>query len=89
MNLSQCNDTPAQRSVCVFCASSDGTDPVFLEAAKALGQTIAERGWHLVYGGAEVGLMGVMADAALAAGGAVTGVRSRMRWSVVRLCTAV
>jgi uncharacterized protein (TIGR00730 family) len=74
MNQSQSNDTPAQRSVCVFCASSNGTDPVFLEAAKALGKTIAERGWHLVYGGAEVGLMGVMADAALAAGGAVTGV---------------
>jgi uncharacterized protein (TIGR00730 family) len=66
-----------QRSVCVFCASSNGTDPIFLETAKALGQTIAERGWHLVYGGADVGLMGAIADAALAAGGAVTGVLPR------------
>jgi uncharacterized protein (TIGR00730 family) len=77
MNPSQSNDTPAQRSVCVFCASSNGTMPIFLEAARALGQTIAERGWQLVYGGAEVGLMGVLADAALAQGGAVTGVIPR------------
>jgi uncharacterized protein (TIGR00730 family) len=74
MNPSQSNDTPAQRSVCVFCASSNGTMPIFLEAAKALGQTIAERGWQLVYGGAEVGLMGMLADAALAQGGPVIGV---------------
>lgn len=67
----------AERSVCVFCGSSNGVDPIFLEAARALGQAIAERGWHLVYGGAEVGLMGAMADAALAAGGAVTGVIPR------------
>ncbi len=67
-------DIPAQRSVCVFCASSNGAQPIFLEAATALGRTIAERGWHLVYGGAEVGLMGALADAALAHGGAVTGV---------------
>jgi uncharacterized protein (TIGR00730 family) len=68
------SDTPAQRSVCVFCASSNGVDPVFLEAAKALGQAIAKRGWQLVYGGAHVGLMGAMADAALGHGGSVTGV---------------
>ena len=66
--------TTARPSVCVFCGSSNGTDPIFLEAAKELGRTIAERGWHLVYGGAEVGLMGTLADAALAHGGAVTGV---------------
>jgi uncharacterized protein (TIGR00730 family) len=77
MNPSPSNEIPARRSVCVFCASSDGTQPVFLEAAKALGQTIAERGWGLVYGGAHVGLMGAMADAALAAGGSVTGVIPR------------
>ncbi|MDQ1451727.1 MAG: hypothetical protein QOK38_1593 [Acidobacteriaceae bacterium] len=68
---------PAPYSVCVFCASSDGAEPIFLEAAKVLGRSIAGRGWHLVYGGAEVGLMGAMADAALAAGGAVTGVIPR------------
>jgi uncharacterized protein (TIGR00730 family) len=77
MYPSPSNEIPARRSVCVFCASSDGTQPVFLEAARALGQTIAERGWQLVYGGAHVGLMGAMADAALAAGGSVTGVIPR------------
>lgn len=61
-------------SVCVFCASSNGIDPIFLGAAKALGQAIAVRGWRLVYGGAEVGLMGALADAALAAGAPVVGV---------------
>ena len=65
------------RSVCVFCASSPGSLPVYLEEAKALGKTIAERGWQLVYGGAHVGLMGAVADAALAHGGSVTGVIPR------------
>jgi uncharacterized protein (TIGR00730 family) len=74
MNPTSHTGNSAKRSVCVFCASSNGADPVFLEASKELGRAIAERGWHLVYGGAEVGLMGAMADAALAAGGAVTGV---------------
>jgi uncharacterized protein (TIGR00730 family) len=77
MNQSPSKEIPARRSVCVFCASSYGADPAFLEAAKALGQTVAERGWQLVYGGAHVGLMGAMADAALAAGGSVTGVIPR------------
>jgi uncharacterized protein (TIGR00730 family) len=72
-----CDTHRTQRSVCVFCASSNGVDPIYLEAAKALGTSIAERGWHLVYGGAEVGLMGAMANAALRAGGAVTGVIPR------------
>jgi uncharacterized protein (TIGR00730 family) len=61
-------------SVCVFCASSNGADPVFLAAATALGQAIAARGWQLVYGGADVGMMGALADAALAGGAPVTGV---------------
>jgi uncharacterized protein (TIGR00730 family) len=74
MNPIQKREIAAEHSVCVFCASSNGNDPIFLEAATALGQTIAERGWHLVYGGADVGLMGAMADAALAHGGTVTGV---------------
>jgi uncharacterized protein (TIGR00730 family) len=74
MNLSPSSKSPAQRSVCVFCASSNGAEPIFLEAAKALGRSIAARGWHLVYGGADVGLMGALADAVLADGGAVTGV---------------
>jgi uncharacterized protein (TIGR00730 family) len=77
MNPSPSENAPAQRSVCVFCASSNGVDPIFLESAKALGQAIAKRGWQLVYGGAQVGLMGVMADAALAHGGSVIGVIPR------------
>ena len=62
------------RSVCVFCGSSPGGNPAYLAAAQAIGREIAGRGLKLVYGGAKVGLMGAVADAALAAGGEVTGV---------------
>lgn len=62
------------RSVCVFCGSNSGARPAYAESAAGLGRTIAGRGLRLVYGGAKVGLMGVLADAALAAGGSVTGV---------------
>jgi uncharacterized protein (TIGR00730 family) len=62
------------KSLCVFCGSSPGFDPVFREAAAALGSAMAERGITLVYGGGSVGLMGVLADAVLAGGGRVTGV---------------
>lgn len=62
------------RQVCVFCGSSSGNRPVYLEAARELGSTLAQRGIGLVYGGAHLGLMGAVADAALAAGGRVTGV---------------
>ena len=61
-------------SVAVFCGSRPGHDPVFAEIAASLGGMIGERGWRLVYGGGEVGLMGVVARAALDAGGAVLGV---------------
>jgi len=60
--------------VCVFCASSKGSDPIFLADATALGQAIASRGWQIIYGGAHVGMMGALADAALASGGSVVGV---------------
>lgn len=60
--------------ICVFCASSMGVDPAFADMAHRLGETLAERGLELVYGGASVGLMGIVADAALAAGARVTGV---------------
>jgi uncharacterized protein (TIGR00730 family) len=60
--------------LCVFCGSSAGHDPVYLEAARLLGETLAQRGIELVYGGASVGLMGAVADAVLANGGRVTGV---------------
>ena len=62
------------KRICVFCGSSSGEDPVFAESARALGTALAARDISLVYGGASVGLMGAVADAALAAGGRVTGV---------------
>lgn len=62
------------RSVAVFCGSRFGHDPAFRAAAHALGQGLAKAGIRLVYGGGNVGLMGVTADAALAAGGHVLGV---------------
>ena len=61
-------------SVCVYCGSRFGASPSFLSAARVLGGEIARRGWRLVYGGGNVGLMGATADAALAAGGEVVGV---------------
>ena len=63
------------KRVCVFCGSSPGARPSYRAAAEALGAAIARRGLGLVYGGAHVGLMGVVADAALAAGGDVIGVQ--------------
>lgn len=62
------------RRVCLFCGSSAGTRPEYADAARATGRILAERGIGLVYGGGRVGLMGVAADAALAAGGEVIGV---------------
>jgi hypothetical protein len=64
-------------SVCVFCGSSNGNDPRFAAAAREVGLEIARRRWTLVYGGAHVGLMGAVADAALATGGRVVGVIPR------------
>jgi hypothetical protein len=63
--------------ICVYCGSSAGASPDFAEAARSLGQLLAGHGITLVYGGAAVGLMGVLADAALAAGGEVVGVIPR------------
>lgn len=60
--------------VCVFCGSSPGHRPTYLEAARQLGTLMAARGTSLVYGGASIGLMGAIADACLAGGGHVTGV---------------
>ncbi len=60
--------------LCVFCGSNAGQDPVYLEVARALGETLAANGIDLVYGGASVGLMGAVADASLSKGGHVIGV---------------
>jgi uncharacterized protein (TIGR00730 family) len=62
------------RSICVFCGSSIGVDESYRRAAAELGEAIAARGLRLVYGGGRIGLMGILADAALAAGGEVIGV---------------
>ena len=64
----------AVRAVCVFCGSSAPADPRYLDAARALGALIARRNVALVYGGGSPGLMGELADAALARGGRVIGV---------------
>jgi uncharacterized protein (TIGR00730 family) len=64
----------ALQSLCVYCGSSTGNDPAFTEEAVRAGTLIAEQGLTLVYGGGRVGLMGTVADAALAAGGKVVGV---------------
>ncbi len=61
-------------SVTVFCGSSPGADPAYAQAARALGQGLGSYGMKLVFGGGNVGLMGITAGAALAAGGEVTGI---------------
>ena len=64
----------ALKRVCVFCGSSVGAKPAYAEAAREMGRLIVKKGIGLVYGGGNVGLMGVIADAALEAGGEVIGV---------------
>ncbi len=65
------------KRVCVFCGSSPGANPAYLEAARRMGRTLARRGLGLVYGGGGVGLMAAVADAALEEGGQVIGVIPR------------
>jgi hypothetical protein len=72
----------SQYSICVFCGSAAGASPVFAEAATFVGREIARRGWTLVYGGGSVGLMGLLADAALADGGRVVGVIPRFLYEL-------
>lgn len=62
------------KRICVFCGANAGHNPIYRIAAEQLGRRLAEGGSELVYGGGNVGLMGVVADACLAAGGTVTGV---------------
>jgi hypothetical protein len=68
---------PHLASVCVFCGSSPGVDPGFVAAAEEVGRLLATQGRRLVYGGGRIGLMGAVADAALAHGGEVIGVIPR------------
>lgn len=62
------------KRIAVYCGSATPSDPVYIDAARAVGRTLAERGIGLVYGGGRLGLMGAVADAALEAGGEVIGV---------------
>ncbi|MBL0171577.1 MAG: TIGR00730 family Rossman fold protein [Gemmatimonadaceae bacterium] len=66
--------TATLQRICVYCASHDGARPEYLDSARRMGTEIARRGCALVYGGGGTGLMGALADAALAAGGEVIGV---------------
>src|SRR5271166_5111645 len=62
------------RRLCVFCGSSEGDRPVYVDSARLLGELLAAQRLGLVYGGGHIGLMGILADAVLAAGGEVIGV---------------
>jgi uncharacterized protein (TIGR00730 family) len=66
-----------QHTICLYCGSRGGANPAYVAVAAELGATVAERGWRLVYGGGDVGLMGVAARAALEAGGEVVGIIPR------------
>jgi uncharacterized protein (TIGR00730 family) len=62
------------KRICVFCGSSPGVRPEYADAARAMGRALAEQGLALVYGGGRVGLMGIVADAVMQAGGQAIGV---------------
>lgn len=66
--------TAKQVTICVYLGSSHGADVRFTAAARSLGRAIGARGWHLIYGGGQIGLMGEVAAATMQAGGHVTGV---------------
>lgn len=70
--------SPPVQTVCVYCGAYDGDLPAFGEAARELGRELAERGLRLIYGGGSIGLMNILANAALAHGGKVTGVIPRV-----------
>jgi uncharacterized protein (TIGR00730 family) len=62
------------KAICVYCGSSPGTDPAFIETARGFGKILAENGVRLVYGGGSIGLMGALAAAVIEHGGAATGI---------------
>lgn len=72
---------PELTRICVFCASSPGSDPAIADATVALGRLLVERDLELVYGGGAVGLMGLIADTVMEGGGRVTGVIPRNLFS--------
>ena len=64
----------ATRSICVFCGARTGANPAYADATRQVGQWLAQNGWRLVYGGGAGGLMGILADSVLEAGGEVLGI---------------
>ena len=66
------------KKLCVFCGSASGKSPIYIEAARSLGEMMAKNNIALVYGGATIGVMGALADAVLAHGGAVIGVMPKV-----------
>jgi uncharacterized protein (TIGR00730 family) len=77
------------RTICVYCGSSSGTEPAFVEAAVALGRALAETGIGLVYGGGNIGLMGTIAHSVLESGGQVIGIIPEFLKSRERMLDAV
>jgi hypothetical protein len=77
------------KTVCVYCGSSAGTNPRFIEAASAFGKILAENGIRLVYGGGSNGLMGAVANGVLDHGGSVTGIIPEFLNSRERMLTRV
>ena len=63
-----------RNNICVFCGASEGVNPAYAEQARQLGQLLAAQGRRLIYGGGKKGLMGIVADAVLAAGGEAVGI---------------
>lgn len=68
------NVMPKIRSLCAYCGASQRVDPLYLDIAKALGREAALRGIELIFGGGRVGMMGAVADGAIAEGGSVVGI---------------
>jgi uncharacterized protein (TIGR00730 family) len=77
------------KTICVYCGSSAGTNPRFIEAARAFGKILAENGIRLVYGGGSNGLMGAVANGVLDHGGSVTGIIPEFLNSRERMLTRV
>ncbi|KAK0547413.1 CCR4-NOT regulatory complex component [Tilletia horrida] len=72
------------KSVCVFCGSSPGSDPIYLQVAAQIGHSIANKGWRLVYGGGQRGCMGQVSNAALQSNGHVLGVMPKVMLGAAR-----
>ncbi|NUM36992.1 MAG: TIGR00730 family Rossman fold protein [Candidatus Brocadiae bacterium] len=66
------------KNICIYCGSSQGSDPVYIQSAREIGKIIAQEGLTLVYGGGNVGLMGAVADAAMENSGRVIGVITKL-----------